>query len=103
MLTHLVFWKLKDHAEGADKATNLARAKALLESCAELVPGTHRFEVATAQPGHECTYDLVLYSQFEDAEALAAYQNHPDHVAIKPFIGAIRLERQCMDYTYPAP
>ena len=37
------------------------------------------------------------------AEALDAYQNHPDHVAIKPFIGAIRLERQCMDYTWPAP
>jgi len=103
MLTHIVFWKLKDHAEGADKATNLLRAKVLLESCAELVPGTHRFEVAIAQPGQECTYDLVLNSQFEDAEALAAYQNHPDHVAIKPFIGAIRLERQCMDYTYPAP
>jgi hypothetical protein len=103
MLTHIVFWKLKDHAEGADKATNLARAKALLESCAHLTPGMLRLEVAMAQPGQECTYDLVLNSQFEDAQALAAYQNHPDHVAIKPFIGAIRLERQCMDYTYPAP
>jgi hypothetical protein len=103
MLTHIVFWKLKDHAEGADKATNLARAKALLESCAKLTPGIYRFEVATAQPGHECTYDLLLNAEFEDAAALAAYQNHPDHVAIKPFIGAIRLERQCMDYSQPAP
>ena len=103
MLTHIVMWKLKDHAEGADKATNVAKAKALLESCAALTAGIHRFEVATAQPGHECTYDLVLNAVFEDAEALDAYQKHPDHVAIKPFIGAIRLERQCMDYTWPAP
>ncbi|APW46322.1 Dabb family protein [Rhodoferax antarcticus] len=103
MLTHIVMWKLKDHAEGADKATNLARAKALLESCAGLTAGIHRFEVATAQLGHECTYDLVLNSVFEDAEALNAYQSHPEHAAIKPFLGAIRTERQCMDYTHPAP
>ncbi|OLP06538.1 stress responsive alpha-beta barrel domain protein [Rhodoferax antarcticus ANT.BR] len=59
--------------------------------------------MATAQLGHECTYDLVLNSVFEDAEALNAYQSHPEHAAIKPFLGAIRTERQCMDYTHPAP
>jgi hypothetical protein len=40
----------------------------------------------------------VLYSEFADKAALDAYQHHPDHVAIKPFIGAVRLERQCVDY-----
>jgi hypothetical protein len=54
--------------------------------------------VAVAQPGLEATYDVVLYSVFADRAALAAYQDHPDHVALKPFIGAVRLERQCMDY-----
>jgi len=103
MLTHIVFWKLKDHAEGADKATNLARAKALLESCAKLTPGIQRFEVAIGEPGHEATYDLVLNSQFADAQALAAYQKHPDHQALKPFMGAVVAARQCMDYSQPAP
>ncbi len=98
MLTHIVMWKFKDQAEGADKATNIAKAKALLEACAQLSPGTLRFEVATAQPGLEATYDLILNSQFTDAAALAAYADHPQHVALKPFIGAVRLERQCMDY-----
>ena len=50
MIKHIVMWKLKDRAEGADKA------------------------------------------------ALDAYQDHPKHVSVKPFIGAVRLERQCMDY-----
>lgn len=98
MLKHIVMWKFKDQAAGADKAKNLAKAKVLLESCAQVVPGTLKFEVAIAQPGLECTYDLVLYSEFTDAAALDAYQNHPQHVAIKPFIGAVRQERQCMDY-----
>ncbi|WP_291009470.1 Dabb family protein [Hydrogenophaga sp.] len=98
MLHHIVMWKLKDHAGGADKASNAAKAKALLDACANLTPGMLGFEVAMAQPGMECTYDLILNSRFTDAQALDAYQNHPQHLALKPFIGSIRLERQCMDY-----
>lgn len=98
MLKHIVMWKFKDQAAGAEKAKNLAKAKVLLESCADLTPGLLKFEVAAAQPGLECTYDLLLYSEFTDAAALDAYQNHPQHVAIKPFIKAVNLERQCMDF-----
>ncbi|HOP89735.1 MAG: Dabb family protein [Ottowia sp.] len=98
MLKHIVMWKFKPEAEGADKAANLVRAKALLDACAGLTPGMRMLEVAIAQPGLECTYDLVLYAEFDDAAALDAYQNHPQHLAVKPFIGAVRLERQCMDY-----
>ena len=98
MLKHIVMWKFKPEAEGADKAANLVRAKALLDACAGLTPGMRMLEVAIAQPGLECTYDLGLYAEFDDAAALDAYQNHPQHLAVKPFIGAVRLERQCMDY-----
>ncbi len=98
MLKHIVMWKFKPEAEGADKAANLVRAKALLDACAGLTPGMRMLEVAIAQPGLECTYDLVLYAEFDDAAALDAYQNPPQHLAVKPFIGAVRLERQCMDY-----
>ena len=97
MLKHIVMWKLKELAEGADKPTNARRMKQLLESCAAL-PGIVEFEVALAQPGLEATYDVVLYSVFRDKASLDAYQDHPTHAAIKPFIGAVRLERQCMDY-----
>jgi heme-degrading monooxygenase HmoA len=98
MIKHIVMWKLKEHAEGADRATNAAEMKRKLESCAKLVPGTLKFEVALAQPGLEATYDVVLYSEFASKEALDAYADHPTHQAIKPFIGAVREERQCMDY-----
>ena len=98
MIKHIVMWQLKDQAEGADKAANAKKMKALLDACAGLVPGMHTFEVALAQPGLECTYDVVLYSEFESAAALDAYQNHPQHVALKPFVAAVRQSRQCMDY-----
>jgi len=98
MIKHIVMWKLKDHAEGADKAANAIKLKALLETCNNLVPGMLALEAAIAAPTLEATYDVVLYTEFADRAALNAYQEHPTHQAIKPFIGAVRAERQCMDY-----
>ena len=98
MIRHIVMWNLQDHAEGADKATNVKKAKTLLLSCANVVPGIRSFEVATATPGMDCTNDLVLHMLLDDAQVLAAYQNHPDHLAIKPFMKAVASERRCMDF-----
>ena len=98
MLRHIVVWSLHEQAEGADKASNLDKAKALLLSCAQVVPGIAIFEVATATPGMDCTNDLVLHMLVDDAQVLAAYQNHPQHVAIKPFMKAVVKERRCMDF-----
>jgi hypothetical protein len=89
---------LKDHAEGAGKQDNMRLMKQKLEACANLVPGILKFEVALAQDGLEATYDVVLYSEFDSKATLDAYQEHPGHVALKPFIGAVREARQCMDY-----
>jgi hypothetical protein len=99
MLKHIVMWKLKDHAEGADRATNAREMKRRLEACATIVPGIVTFEVTLAQPGHEATCDVVLYAVFEDAAALAAYGAHPTHQALVPFFKAVRDGRECMDYT----
>lgn len=98
MLIHIVMWTLKDHAEGADKASNLLKMKALLDGCNNIVPGMLKFDAVVSQPGLESTCDIVLYSEFESKEALDAYQEHPTHVAIKPFIGAVRDARHCIDY-----
>ncbi|MDY7579000.1 Dabb family protein [Herbaspirillum sp. RTI4] len=98
MLKHIVMWKLKEHAEGADKATNMRLFKEQLDACAAIVPGMLKFETALAQPGLEATYDVMLYSEFVSREALAAYSSHPQHAAMKPFAVAVREARQCFDY-----
>ena len=103
MIKHIVFWKLKEHAEGADRAANGLKMKQLLDSCAHLVPGILKFEATLAQPGLEANHDIVLYSEFASKEALDAYQGHPGHVAIKPFVGAVSQARQCMDYVPNEP
>lgn len=98
MLKHIVMWKLKEHAEGADKAANARRMKELLDGCKGLAPGMLTFEVALARSGLEATCDIVLYAELTSRAALDAYLGHPDHIALKPFISAIHEARQCMDY-----
>jgi hypothetical protein len=97
-LKHIVFWKLKEHADGADRATNALKLKALLDGCADIVPGILHFEVAVAQPDQDATCDIVLYAEFSGRDALEAYQTHPQHEALKPFVALVKEERHCMDY-----
>ena len=101
-LVHIVMWTLKDEAEGAPKAANAARMKALLESMRGKVPGLTRLEVGLATRELEANCDVVLLAEFTDAAALAAYQEHPEHVAMKPWIGSVRATRQVLDYMAPA-
>lgn len=90
-LRHIVIWTLHDPADAP-------RFKAELDSCATLVPGMSQFEVATRQPGLEANADVVLLSTFADADALAAYQNHPHHQAVSRRIAPMRRERTVLDY-----
>lgn len=98
MLKHIVMWKLKDYARGADRATNAAKLKTMLEGCRDLVPGIRRFEVGVATPGLEATYDVVLVSEFDDKAALDAYAAHSEHEKVKAFVASVRDARQCIDY-----
>lgn len=91
MITHIVMWKLKVAAEAAEFKSQLA-------SCSCLVPGMRRFEVACRTAGLEANCDVVLYSVFDSAEALAAYQNHPHHQKISALLHAMRETRCALDY-----
>ena len=97
-LRHIVMWTLKDEAEGKSKAQNMQKARDLLMGCSSLVPGIEHFEVGLKTDGLDCTCDVILNSVFKDEAALTAYQNHPNHQAIKPFMKAIVAQRQCMDF-----
>ena len=91
MIKHVVMWKLKNAADAP-------HFKAQLDTCIDLVPGMRRFEVATRTPELDANCDVVLYSEFEDAAALAAYQNHPHHQQISTGLGALRDSRSVLDY-----
>jgi hypothetical protein len=98
MIKHVVFWKLKDQAEGATKAENAALIKRKLEALRGRIPGLLTIEVGLDVERSPAAWDVVLYSEFTDQAALDGYQKHPEHAAVAAFIGAVRSERGVVDW-----
>ena len=98
MIKHIVMWKLKESAEGNSRETNARLVKQKLDALNGLVPGMLELEVGLGMEGGGDACDVALYTVFEDEGALAAYQEHPDHKAVFPFIGAVRETRSVTDY-----
>lgn len=95
MIKHIVAWRLKK--EPSVRA-NAERVKLLLESMAGRIPGLLKIEVGINFLDDANAADVVLYTEFSDRGALAGYQSHPVHEAVKPAIRELTIERRVVDY-----
>lgn len=93
MIRHIVMWTLHDPADAP-------RCKALLDSCARLVPGMVEFDVGIREAALEASVDVVLVSTFTDVQQLGAYQNHPHHKAVAAQLGTMRANRHVLDHAF---
>ena len=98
MVKHIVMLRLKDEAHGNDKQANARLIKQKIEALRGQIPGIIRLEVGVDFSRSDASADLCLYSEFESRAALDAYQSHPAHQAILPFIAEARSERRLVDY-----
>jgi hypothetical protein len=98
MIKHIVMWKLKEFAEGADKAGNVQRLKDKLHALTRTIPQIVHLEVGINMLALDAAYDVVLVSAFKNEQDLNIYQNHPDHCAVADFVGKIRESRAVVDY-----
>ena len=98
MVKHIVVWKLKDEAHGNDRQTNANLIKEKLLALQEQIPGVVALEVGFDVSHSATSGDVVLYSEFRDMKALAEYQVHPAHEALKHFIAEATTERRLVDY-----
>jgi len=95
MVKHIVMWRLRDKST---KDADAARIKALLESLTGRIPGLLKIEVGINFIEDANSADVVLYSEFADAAALAGYQVHPLHLEVVPQVKALAVERRSADY-----
>jgi hypothetical protein len=98
VIKHIVMWNFADETDAGDKATALRTVRDRLAGLRDVVPGILTLEPVIPVDPFEHSYDLVLYSEFESAEALRAYATHPDHVAVATLIRAAATTRVCVDY-----
>ncbi|MFM2066965.1 MAG: hypothetical protein RLZZ584_1874 [Pseudomonadota bacterium] len=95
MICHTVLWRLHDPADAG-------RFRAELLSCRDLVPGLRRYDVGIRHDALPGNVDVALVAWFDDAAALQAYLDHPQHLAVSRRIGPLRSERHVLDFELPA-
>ena len=98
MIKHVVMWKLKDFAEGADRQRNAKRLKIELEALKCSIPQIWHLEVGINCIDSPAAYDVVLYAVFKNEADLDSYQRHPDHRAVADFVARVREHRVVVDY-----
>ncbi|MEW6265339.1 MAG: Dabb family protein [Thermodesulfobacteriota bacterium] len=98
MIKHIVFWKLKEAAEGGTKAENARKMKALLEALPAEIEEIERLEVGLDFSATPDSFDVVLSSEFASRADLETYQKHPAHLKAGEFVKKVRLERKIVDY-----
>jgi hypothetical protein len=97
MIKHIVMWSVRGE-DTAKRQRNLALLKSEFESLRGRVPGLLHLEIGVDFSRIDYACDVVLVSEFENREALAAYASHPEHVRVKQALGDMRTARHQVDY-----
>jgi hypothetical protein len=98
MLKHVVMFKFKDFAEGADRQENLRKVKAGLEELKNKIGEIKFWDLGVNSVQSQVAYDLILSSEFSDEESLRRYQQHPEHIKVAELVGKVCEHRAVVDY-----
>jgi hypothetical protein len=94
-------WRLRAQTV-AERAAACQSVKRAFESLRGHVPGLVHLEVGIDQSRVDYACDVVLVSDFETAEALAAYAVNLEHLRVRSELGDIRTHRFQVDYDVEA-
>ncbi|MDL2302477.1 Dabb family protein [Lachnospiraceae bacterium OttesenSCG-928-D06] len=98
MTKHIVMWNFKPEIKEEEKEEIRTNMKNNLCSLVGQVPGLINAQFVEV-PLSSSTHDMALVTDFDSAESLGGYKNHPAHVHVantyvRPFV----WERACLDY-----
>jgi len=98
MIRHIVMWKMKAQAEGADAAANMELMRRKLLALGPIIP-----EIVEADCGPDfnrsgVAYDFGLVTVLRTNADLQIYQDHPTHVKVKEFIAKVTESRAVVDF-----
>ena len=95
MVKHIILWKLKEEFNNNEVKLGIKQG---LEGLMGKISGLVEIKVQT-ESLPSSNVDVMLYSVFENEEALKGYAVHPEHVAVadgkvRPFTES----RSCIDF-----
>jgi heme-degrading monooxygenase HmoA len=99
-IKHIVMWRVRGDDE-AERAHNARLIQREFESLAGRIPGLLQLEVGLDESRIDYACDVVLLTEFDSRESLAAYAQHPEHLRVRQAIGDLRTTRHQVDYAVP--
>ncbi|AJY73417.1 Dabb family protein [Paenibacillus beijingensis] len=93
MITHIVFFRLKDRSP-----ESVARTAAVLRDMEGKIDVLRYLEVGTDVVHSERSYDIALVSKFDSLEALGEYTVHPVHQKVIAHMAEVRESSVSVDY-----
>ncbi len=95
MVKHVIIWKLNEEHNTPEIKNGI---KCGIEGLLGIVPGLVDVRVETT-PLESSNADVMLYSVFEDEDALKGYAVHPEHVKVaNTYVRPYTQSRSCFDY-----
>lgn len=97
-LRHIVSWKLNGEtlAERDEQAAQIAAA---LEALRDQIPEIRELNVYRNELHDGANFDVTLIADFEDADGLAVYAVHPEHLPVVEMIKGMVSDRVAVDFT----
>jgi heme-degrading monooxygenase HmoA len=97
---HVVMWRVRgDSAD--ERRANAEQVRDAFAAMAGCIPGMTQLEVGIDESAVDYACDVVLVSEFDSAEALVAYAQHPAHLRARQAAGDLRITRHQVDYVRP--
>ena len=97
MIKHVVMWNVR--GESPEQKTAAARLiKEAFEGLNGKIPGMRKLEIGIDVSRIDYACDVVLYSEFDDHEALQAYGTHAEHLRVRDELAGVRVSRHQVDY-----
>lgn len=97
-LRHVVSWKLS--GETRDERDEQARTViAAMLPLRESIPSVRALDVFRNELFDGANYDLTLIADFDDAEGLAHYASHPEHLPVIDLMKRLTVARVATDFT----
>lgn len=95
MVKHIILWKLKEEHNTEQVKSGI---KSGLEGLLGVVPGLVEIKVQTKALASS-NADVMLYSVFENEDALKGYAVHPEHVKVADtLVRPFTETRSCIDF-----
>lgn len=97
MIKHIVMWKMKPEAEGNDASANMKLMLEKLTALRAVIPQIADYAAGADFVHGPASYDFAICCTVKNREDLAIYNDHPEHVNVKQFIGKVTESRVVAD------